>query len=79
MPRAPTKPTDYAPKKLLEELDRELTAVVHADRLIHEIKALVKQLTHRQMREMCAEILKGGDSVSKVELPDVLDRFAHGD
>lgn len=53
---------------------------------INQIKAQIKLLTHRQMREMCAAIFAAkeklkqeGDSISKTDLPDVLDKFAYGD
>ena len=33
------------------------------------------------MREMCIEIFKAanGDTITKADLPDVLDKFAYGD
>jgi uncharacterized protein YqeY len=60
-----------------------------ASEVINAIKENIKKLTHRQMREMCKAIFEahhknavqetGKPSITDTELPDVLDRFAHGD
>jgi hypothetical protein len=88
--------SEYAPKSVdskLAQLEKDIRQSVpysynRTDEPINEIKAKLKLLTHRQMREMCAAIFASKAKstavaedgiISKVELPDVLDRFAHGD
>ena len=56
---------------------------------INAIKDNLKKLTHRQMREMVKEIFSARDNLAtkdridddtivRLEMADVLDRFAHG-
>ena len=47
------------------------------------IKDKLKQLTHREMRDLVGEIFKAAgtdkDVIARAEMPDVLDRLAYGD
>ena len=63
----------YTPSRTLPSVS---TLYGNTDPVVH-IKAQLKLLTHRQMRDMCRELTNGKD-IPASELPDVLDRFAYG-
>jgi hypothetical protein len=80
--------SEYAPKPAsvdskLAQLEKDIRQSVpyaynRVEEPINEIKAKLKLLTHRQMRDMCKAICNGKD-ITAAELPDVLDKFAYGD
>ena len=91
----PIGPGAYAPKKRYPDLDKLEAEVARStysysagNESVNQIKDHIKKLTHRQMREMVKAIFEakakigtepGGDAITLIQMPDVLDRFAHGD
>jgi hypothetical protein len=92
VPAPPSGPRDYAPKRGLAAVAEAIAAdpppyrpppdykaPKHAD----AIRDSLKKLTHREMRELVAAIFaatgKDEAAIQRADMPDVLDRFAHGD
>jgi hypothetical protein len=71
---------EYKDRDRLAQLEKAITPYSYnrTEEPINEIKAKLKLLTHRQMRDMCKAICNGKD-IPAAELPDVLDKFAYGD
>lgn len=91
VPAAPSSPRDYAPKRGLAAVADAIaadpppytkpSADYKAPRHQDAIREALKKLTHREMRELTAAIFDAskGDTISRADLPDVLDKFAYGD
>ena len=76
--------SEYAPparRKALEGLEKVLTPppVPVSSNGIEVIKEEIKKLTHRQMQMLCDAICRNKDPIGRTEMPEVLDKFAHGD
>ena len=52
-----------------------------APKHVDTIKDALKRLTHREMRQLVAEIFEAakGDTIAKTDLPDILDGFAYSE
>lgn len=89
-PYAPQRPNlEKLAKEIQQDFPKPAYTYNSKDAIINEIKESIKKLTHRQMRDMCKAIFEAKTKLERDEtsdteitpsqLPDVLDRWAHGD
>jgi hypothetical protein len=81
---APTRP-EPAPTRSFTPAPPGVGGDYKAPKHVDAIKERLKALTHREMRDLVAEIFQANkkgtdaDTITRAEMPDVLDRLAYGD